>query len=239
MSECKDPVLLENSHASGRNALKRVCTGCAATDKSLHRSCKTKAKGDDETPAEQEMRANRFRDWAATERLVTGCAPEELPVRWKRELEKPTSETKTVNGEVLLRYWAGVEDRLGTKHSITAGLKQRCDLHSSEDLTAFGSQAEMRLQRGETLLRSDRMAADVRGVEKETQLLQIQQDMEATARQRMLVEQQLFEEAEKIEERKKLLASTKPKISSAAYLEKLQFENCIGRAKASCDATLP
>ena len=169
---------------------------------------------------------------------MTGCAPEELPVRWKRELEKPTSETKTVNGEVLLRYWAGVEDRLGTKHSITAGLKQRCDLHSSEDLTASGSQAEMRLQRGETLLRSDRMAADASGVEKQTQLLQIQQDMEATARQRMLVEQQLFEEAEKIEERKKLLASTKPKISSAA-LEKLQFENCIGRAKASCDATLP
>ena len=54
--KCRDPVLLENSHASGRNALKRVCTGCAATDKALQRSCKTKAKGDDETPAEQEMR---------------------------------------------------------------------------------------------------------------------------------------------------------------------------------------
>ena len=158
--KCRDPVLLETSHASGRNPLKRVCTGCAATDKALQRSCKTKAKGDEETPAEQDMRTKaekvksevsrmseedrvewykkqkakreaegfsnkkrtfesgvgiveenrtrqsgsddvamwtRFRDWAATERMVTGCSPEELPIRWKREVEKPTSQTKTVN----------------------------------------------------------------------------------------------------------------------------------------------
>ena len=29
----------------------------------------------------------RFRDWGATERMVTGCSLEELPIRWKRELE--------------------------------------------------------------------------------------------------------------------------------------------------------
>ena len=298
--KCRDPVLLETSHASGRNPLKRVCTGCAATDKALQRSCKTKAKGEEETAAEQDMRAKaekvksevsrmseedrvewykkqkakreaegfsnkkrtfesgvgiveenrtrhsgsddvamwtRFRDWAATERMVTGCSPEELPIRWKREIEKPTSQTKTVNGEVLLRVWSGVEDRDGSRHSITAGLKQRCDLHTSEDLEAFGTQADMRLARGETLLRADRMSSDASGVYRETSLLQIQADMEATARQRMQAEQQLYEEAEKIEERKKQLATAKPKISSAA-LEKLQFETCIGRAKTSCDSAL-
>eukprot|EP00439_Symbiodinium_sp_Y106_P028466 s3654_g3.t1 len=156
----------------------------------------------------------RFRDWGATERM-----------------------TKTINGEVLLRVWSGVEDRDGSRHSITAGLKQRCDLHNSEDLEAFGAQAEMRLARGEALLRADRMSSDASGVNRESTLLQIQADMEATSRQRMQAEQLLYEEAEKIEERKKQLASAKPKISSAA-LEKLQFENSIGRAKSSCDTAL-
>ena len=298
--KCRDPVLLENSHASGRNALKRVCTGCASTDKALQRSVKTKAKGDDETPAEAEIRSKaekvkaevakmsnderadwykkqktkreaegfsskrrtfesgvgiveenktrssgsenlnqwqRYRDWAVTERSITGCVPEELPGRWKREIEKPTSETKTVNGEVLLKIWKGVEDRDGQKHSITAGLKQRCDLHSADDLEDFQTQGDMRLARGENILKADRLASDATGTTKETTLLQIQQDMEATARQRQLAEQQLYEEAEKIEEKRKLLATAKPKISSAA-LEKLQFENCIGRAKTSCDGAL-
>ena len=130
-----------------------------------------------------------------------------------------------------------MEDRDGSRHSITAGLKQRCDLHNSEDLEAFGAQAEMRLARGEALLRADRMSSDASGVNRESTLLQIQADMEATSRQRMQAEQLLYEEAEKIEERKKQLASAKPKISSAA-LEKLQFENSIGRAKSSCDTAL-
>ena len=130
-----------------------------------------------------------------------------------------------------------MEDRDGSRRSITAGLKQRCDLHTSEDLEAFGTQADMRLARGETLLRADRMSSDASGVYRETSLLQIQADGEATARQRMQAEQQLYEEAEKIEERKKQLATARPKISSAA-LEKLQFENCIGRAKTSCDSAL-
>ncbi|CAE6911316.1 unnamed protein product [Symbiodinium sp. CCMP2592] len=298
--KCRDPVLLENSHASGRNALKRVCTGCAATDKSLQRSCKTKVKGADETPAEQDMRMKaekvksevakmseedraewykkqkakreaegfsnkrrtfesgvgiveenrsrhsgsddvarwtRFRDWAATERLVTGCSPEELPTRWKRELDKPTSQTKTVNGEVLLRVWTGLEDRDGSRHSITAGLKQRCDLHNSEDLEAFGTQADMRLQRGETLLRADRMSSDAAGVVRETPLLQIQADMEASSKMRMAAEALLYEEAEKIEEKRRQLLSQRPKVSSAA-LEKLQYESSISRARSSCEASL-
>ncbi|OLP84690.1 hypothetical protein AK812_SmicGene34411 [Symbiodinium microadriaticum] len=221
--KCRDPVLLETSHASGRNALKRVCTGCASTDKALQRSGKTKAKGADETPAEAEIRskaekvkaevakmseAERFSTKRRTfesgvgiveeNRLLTGCAPEELPGRWKRELEKPTSETKTVNG----------------------GLKQRCDMHNADDLENFQTQADIRLARGENILKADRLASDATGTTKETTLLQIQQDMEATARQRQLAEQQLYEEAEKIEEKRKLLATAKPKISSAA-LEKL------------------
>ncbi|CAE7651472.1 unnamed protein product [Symbiodinium sp. CCMP2592] len=279
--KCRDSVLLENSHASGRNALKR----CAATDKSLQRSCKTKVKGADETPAEQDMRMKaekvksevakmseedrfsnkrrtfesgvgiveenrsrhsgsddvarwtRFRDWAATERLVTGCSPEKLPTRWKRELDKPTSQTKTVNGEVLLRVWTGLEDRDGSRHSITAGLKQRCDLHNSEDLEAFGTQADMRLQRGETLLRADRMSSDAAGVHRETPLLQIQADMEASSKMRMAAEALLYEEAEKIEEKRRQLLSQRPKVSSAA-LEKLQYESSISRARSSCEASL-
>ena len=122
--------------------------------------------------------------------------------------------------EVLLKIWKGVEDRDGQKHSITAGLKQRCDMHNADDLENFQTQADIRLARGENILKADRLASDATGTTKETTLLQIQQDMEATARQRQLAEQQLYEEAEKIEEKRKLLATAKPKISSAA-LEKL------------------
>ncbi|CAE7620286.1 unnamed protein product [Symbiodinium sp. CCMP2592] len=154
-----------------------------------------------------------------------------------RELDKPTSQTKTVNGEVLLRVWTGLEDRDGSRHSITAGLKQRCDLHNSEDLEAFGTQADMRLQRGETLLRADRMSSDAAGVHRETPLLQIQADMEASSKMRMAAEQQLYEEAEKIEEKRRQLLSQRPKVSSAA-LEKLQYESSISRARSSCEASL-
>ncbi|CAE7290565.1 unnamed protein product [Symbiodinium sp. CCMP2592] len=259
--KCRDPVLLENSHASGRNALKRVCTGCAATDKSLQRSCKTKVKGADETPAEQDMRmkAEKVKSEVAkmseedraewyrkqkAKREAEGFSNKrrtfesgELPTRWKRELDKPTSQTKTVNGEVLLRVWTGLEDRDGSRHSITAGLKQRCDLHNSEDLEAFGTQADMRLQRGETLLRADRMSSDAAGVHRETPLLQIQADMEASSKMRMAAEALLYEEAEKIEEKRRQLLSQRPKVSSAA-LEKLQYESSISRARSSCEASL-
>ena len=116
-------------------------------------------------------------------------------------------------------------------------------MHNADDLENFQTQADMRLARGENLFKADRLASDATGTPKETMLLQIQQDMEATARQRQLAEQQLHEEAEKIEESKKQLAlatrrsrhesiagqESKPKISSAV-LEKLQFENSIGHS---------
>ena len=53
--KCNEEVTLENSHASGRNALRRVCGECSATDRWLQRCRKTKDKKM-ETEKEKEAR---------------------------------------------------------------------------------------------------------------------------------------------------------------------------------------
>ena len=156
--KCLEGVTLENSHASGRNPLKRICGGCSSTDRALQRCVKTKSKGDKETDEEKEHRSRaekieaevskmneqaraewyqkekkkretegagkrrtferavgiiteekirskerddmtnwvRFREWAATERMVTGCEPDMLETRWKEEIQKPGNQTMIV-----------------------------------------------------------------------------------------------------------------------------------------------
>jgi len=53
--KCNEEVTLENSHASGRNALRRVCGDCSATDRWLQRCRKSKDKKG-ETEKEKEAR---------------------------------------------------------------------------------------------------------------------------------------------------------------------------------------
>ena len=55
--KCLELVTLENSHASGRTPLKRICGGCSSTDRALQRCCQTKAKGDKETDEVKEHRS--------------------------------------------------------------------------------------------------------------------------------------------------------------------------------------
>ena len=55
--KCNEEVTLESSHASGRNALRRVCLECSATDRWLQRCRKTKdKKGGGESEKEKEAR---------------------------------------------------------------------------------------------------------------------------------------------------------------------------------------
>ena len=54
--KCNEDVTLETSHASGRNALRRVCLECSATDRWLQRCRKTKDKKGGESEKEKEAR---------------------------------------------------------------------------------------------------------------------------------------------------------------------------------------
>ena len=54
--KCNEEVTLESSHASGRNALRRVCLECSATDRWLQRCRKTKDKKGGESEKEKEAR---------------------------------------------------------------------------------------------------------------------------------------------------------------------------------------
>ncbi|CAE7508330.1 unnamed protein product [Symbiodinium natans] len=295
--KCFVEVSLETSHASGRNALRRVCLDCSNTDRWLQRCKKTKGKSN-ETPKEKELRENaekvsaslgkmtaeekaewykkqaaerqaegprrrtfetavgtlteertrhqksedvdkwwRFKDWAAREILVTGCKHTDVKRLWDLELQKPGAITKVQRGETLLKDWAGQEDRLGSSHSVSAGMKQRMDLHRSEDLSRFQDQSSSRLERGESLLEADRLLNHSNNTNQESQLLRVQEDMEEAAKVRKEQEQRLYEEAEKAEEQRKARQQKPVKLNSAS-LEHLQFEQSIERSVTSMDSYL-
>ena len=172
----------------------------------------------------------RFREWAATERMVTGCEPDMLETRWKEEIQMPGNQTMIVNGETLLKQWTGLQDRLGSRHQVNSSVKQRVDLQSTEDLDDFQSQAASRLGRAEDILKADLLVSQANGNRQESVLLKVKEDMLETAKQRRVAEQALFEEAEQLELKRKANATKKVEVSSAA-LEKLQCENSIAKAR--------
>ena len=75
---------------------------------------------------------------------------------WKSTIADPKALTKEVRGQICLHRFSGVRVLQEHNHSILAGLRQRMDVKSADDLKQFEKEAKGKVSRAEWRMDSEK-----------------------------------------------------------------------------------
>ncbi|CAE7235577.1 unnamed protein product [Symbiodinium sp. CCMP2592] len=173
-----------------------------------------------------------FRTWAQQElTLKTFSTLAEAKVAWEKKIKDPNTRTMQKHGETLMYEFRGVELRGRDSHGLRAGLRQRMDIGSQEDLDEYHEESGSRMKRARQRLDIETAAKFEAGeaeLEKPVPLLTVSKDIGQLKEIEESRDEELFSLATKVAAEKKAQQALKKeeleKKPKSLPLEKLAFE---------------
>eukprot|EP00435_Cladocopium_sp_Y103_P044764 s85_g12.t1 len=115
---------------------------------------------------------------------------------FRLECGKPGARTMTRRGETLLATFAGVVVAAGKEHSLSCGVRQRCDLTEAADLKDFQDEVENKTSMAKWRLESDRQALLEGTLNAATPPLNVAKDIDRARAAELALEQSWMESLE-------------------------------------------